>query len=221
MIQETQAQPQEADRPSLECRVYERQPCEIPAKCHPASLLDMKESGWNGVVADISQGGIRVSLTRRFERGTGLAIELPGGSEEEPTIVFVKVVHLRRNDIGGWSLGCRFVSDLSEDEVQRLIVQHQQTSAPPASEPEPPSSRPNAEKEGVLSDVCLEIEDLHGRVTLCTIRRLDVTSSWPLAPGKSLRIQGVAKDQSRVSFEVELSHVAQEGQRWRLRGRRI
>jgi hypothetical protein len=218
MIRESLALPNDADRPALECRVFERLACEIPAKCHPASLMDMKEAGWDGVIDDISQGGIRVSLQRRFERGTALAIALPGGSAEEPTVVFAKVVHLRRSDAGGWSLGCKFVSALSDDEVQRLLGQQQHVSSTPV---EKPAAKPNAIKEGVLSNVSLEIEDTRGRVTVCTIRRLDASSSWPLGPGKSLRIQGVAKDQSRVSFEVELSHVTQDGQLWRLRGRRI
>jgi PilZ domain len=108
-------------RPSFECRVYERLPCEIPAKCHPASLLDMKEAGWAALIVDISQGGVRIHLQRRFERGTALGLQLPGDTiHPETIVVFVKVVHLRRADDGTYFLGCRFVSELSEDEVNRL-----------------------------------------------------------------------------------------------------
>ena len=109
------------NRPSFECRVYERLPCEIPAKCHPASLLDMKEAGWNGIILDISQGGIRIHLQRRFERGTALGLRLPGEPDHpEPIVVFVKVVHLKREDDGTYLLGCRFISELSEEEVTRI-----------------------------------------------------------------------------------------------------
>ena len=113
------------DRPAIDCRVYERQPCEIPTKCHPASLLDMKEDGWSGAICDISQGGVRIRLPRRFERGTGLAIELPGDGVREPSTVFVKVVHIRALEDGSWALGCKFISDLSADEVNRLLTSDQ------------------------------------------------------------------------------------------------
>lgn len=107
---------------TLECRVYERQPCDIPTKCHPVSVLDMKEAGWHAAICDLSQGGLRLRLKRRFERGTGLAIELPGDDQHEPATVFVKVVHLHAEDGGEWSLGCKFVSELSEDEIHRLLT---------------------------------------------------------------------------------------------------
>lgn len=108
-------------RAPRDCRVYERQPCDIPARCHPASLLDMKEAGWDGAITDISQGGVRLSLSRRFERGTALALELPGDDAREPTVVFVKVVHIKSGQAGTWLLGCQFISELSSDEIQRLL----------------------------------------------------------------------------------------------------
>ena len=45
--------------------------------------------------ADISVAGVRIVLQRRFEKGSGLAIELPGDGVREPTVVFVKVMHVR------------------------------------------------------------------------------------------------------------------------------
>ena len=82
----------------------------------------MKEAGWDACVCDISQGGIRMRLQRRFERGTGLAVELPGDGQRESSVVFVKVVHLRKAENGMWDLGCKFVSELSDDEVRRLTT---------------------------------------------------------------------------------------------------
>ncbi len=61
-------------------------------------------------------------LPRRFEKGTVLAVELPGDLERESAIVFVKVIHLRRASADAWLLGCKFVSELSEDELQRLLT---------------------------------------------------------------------------------------------------
>ena len=81
----------------------------------------MKEAGWNAAINDISQGGVRLSLSRRFERGTALALELPGDDAREPTVVFVKVVHIKTEEPGVWLLGCQFISELSSDEIQRLL----------------------------------------------------------------------------------------------------
>lgn len=110
--------------PSIDCRVYERQACEIPTTCHPATI-DGNEVRWQGTICDISQGGVRIVLVRRFEKGTGLALELPGDGEREPSVVFVRVVHLRQQEDGRWALGCKFVSDLSGEEVQRLTTSKQ------------------------------------------------------------------------------------------------
>lgn len=104
------------------CRIHERQPCTLPTTCQPASVSESHEMRWNATISDISQGGACLLVPRRFEKGTGLAVELPGDLERESAVVFVKVVHLHREDNGGWTLGCRFVSELSDDELQRLLT---------------------------------------------------------------------------------------------------
>jgi PilZ domain len=104
------------------CRVHERVDCALPTTCRPATVSDSDEMRWNATICDISQGGARLLVPRRFEKGSNLAVELPGDLERESAIVFIKVVHLRREDDGAWTLGCKFVSELSEDEVQRLLT---------------------------------------------------------------------------------------------------
>ncbi len=215
----------DSSRPALECRVYERLHCEIPTACHPASLLDAKEMRWRGVICDISQGGACLKLQRRFERGTGLAIELPGDGNTEPSTVFVKVVHLKPQDDGSWALGCRFVSELSDDEVHRLLTcgNYVLSSTPEKQEIDTVEAIEEIEEieEEVkfLTDVRVEIE-VNGRPSLrCSIRRLDVTESWPIAPGKTLRINGTAPDRSPCVFEIEVQELTQHGDGWKLRGR--
>jgi hypothetical protein len=147
----------DTSRPSFECRVYERQPCEIPAKCHPASLLDMKDAGWDGLILDISQGGVRIRLRRRFERGTGLALELLNDPNQDSTVAFVKVVHLKREDDGGYILGCQFLSALSEEEVNRLIgkqeLQHEEIEVAKIAEDDIPWA-------DILDDEVIETAEL-------------------------------------------------------------
>src|SRR4051794_1667401 len=92
------------NRPTTDCRVFERLSCELPTTCQPASALEMKEMRWNATISDISLGGVRLVLPRRFEKNTGLAIELPGDDERESTVVFVKVMHVRSQGNGTWAL---------------------------------------------------------------------------------------------------------------------
>src|ERR1700677_3485763 len=101
------------------CRVHQRQVCDLATNCKPVSL-EMKEVSWAATISDISLGGVRLHLKRRFEKGTPLAIALPGDHEHEPSTGFVKVVHVRPQTDGTWALGCKFVSELAEDVLQRL-----------------------------------------------------------------------------------------------------
>lgn len=116
------AEPILPNPPKPNCRIHERQSCALPTTCQPASVSESHEMRWNATICDISQGGARLLVPRRFEKGTGLAVELPGDLERESAVVFVKVVHLHRDESGQWILGCKFVSELGEDEMQRLLT---------------------------------------------------------------------------------------------------
>jgi PilZ domain len=199
------------DRPTFECRVYERHPCDIPARCHPASLHDMKDEGWEGAILDISQGGIRIHLRRRFERGTALAVELPGERGETFT-VFVKVVHLRSDENGAWILGCKFVSDLSDDEVQRLIASQSRVNGSTNRIDTPVVDR-------FLSHVQIEFESERGESVVCIVNRLLIAKSGALAPGRKLRIHGRTSDGANRSFDIEVVALRQDGIGWRLESR--
>ena len=85
---------------------------------------------------NLSQGGVRLKLQRRFEKGTPLAIELPGDGVREPSVVFAHVVHVRRGADGFWVLGCKFLSELSEDQLQRLLKSERYVLSKPEADEE-------------------------------------------------------------------------------------
>ena len=91
-----------------ECRIYERYSCELPTSCQPPSAWVRKDAKWEAIIRDISCGGIRLQVRRRFEPGSGLAIELPGSGDQPPYIVLARVVHVTAQGDGSWSLGCAF-----------------------------------------------------------------------------------------------------------------
>src|SRR5262245_5132454 len=108
-----------ADSPSsVEGRVSQRHACVVPTSCLAAPAWGKKEAQWPAVISDVSEGGIRLVLRRRFEPGTGLGVELPGHDGSEPYTVLVKVIHVRAASGGTWALGCQFISQLSDDELR-------------------------------------------------------------------------------------------------------
>lgn len=170
------------DRPenpasSVECRVYERQSCDVPASCRPASALGNPEARWDGLIRDISQGGARLVLKRRFEPGTGLAIELPGA--DEPYTVLARVIYVQRTEDGFWSLGCRFISELSDTEQDRVI------NWSPPKEEETPEVIPGVKLRILANDAVL-LE--------CRVRQFTPHAEWPLAEGEAFDLRGKGTD---------------------------
>ncbi len=78
------------------------------------------EEVWPLVVRDVSVSGIGLTLARRFEAGTELAVELqtgPEGSKRFP----VRVVRVQPDRGGYWVHGCTFDPPLAEGEVAALL----------------------------------------------------------------------------------------------------
>jgi hypothetical protein len=226
------AVPAPVERTVANCRIYERKPCDLPTTCRPASALAMKEMRWEATVVDISLGGVRITLQRRFEKGTGLAIELPGDDEREPTVVFVKVVHLQAREDGTWALGCRFISELGEDELQRLLTSTHNVLSSKEShldEQEEDEDRPEATSSfrtipasqpeiRILTDVRLLVATQPGSVRECVVKRLNVTKCWPLTAGKILSLRGKTNDQSPWSLRIHVVECKPHGKGWEIRG---
>src|SRR5438309_11799628 len=85
-----------------ELRVSARFECDVPASCQPPS--DWKRGGqkWTARVRDVSASGLCLVLGRRFERGAGLAIELPGADPNSPSILLARVKNVRPEGSGRW-----------------------------------------------------------------------------------------------------------------------
>jgi hypothetical protein len=189
-------------RSRINCRVYERVNCELATSAAPVAALYAKDARWPATIRDLSVGGVRLSVRRRFEPGTGLGIELIG-SDGEPQTVLVKVVHAHMQEDGNWGLGCKFISELSEDELERL------TAPPPAS---PPTLT-------MVSGVELQIR-LSSRTTLgCRVAHMAVPGSWPLDPGKTVTINGGRETGSPWSLTLNVIECRRQGEGWLFRCR--
>ena len=194
--------------PGRECRVYERQACALPTACRPAAAFNNKEATWSAVIRDISAGGIRLVLRRRFEPGTGLAIELPGN--DETYTVLAKVIHVRATDDGSWALGCRFISELGDSEVERLLA-----ATPGATRAATQPPYPEDSEERTVRDVRLRLALRPGTLINCVIRRFKATEDWPAAPGKVIAVRG-GDDDEAWTLNVRVRHCVQYKEHWLL-----
>lgn len=103
-----------------ERRAWVRYPCQLETSCQPVVAADA--TTWAGKLLDLSEGGVGVVLSRRFEAGTLLAIEIPekdGGGGTRSLVA--RVVRVTRYPAGDWLLGCSFVRPLSDEDVKALL----------------------------------------------------------------------------------------------------
>src|SRR5579859_2087734 len=65
-------------------------------------------------VVDISLGGIALSVSRRFESGTLLRVEVQGGGGERPVGLMARVIQVAHRSGGSFLLSCCFAKELSD-----------------------------------------------------------------------------------------------------------
>jgi hypothetical protein len=196
------------------CRVSERQPCEVPTSCQPAAAFGREETKWSGTIRDISLGGLRLSLRRRYEPGTGLAIEL-GQLDDQARTVLVKVVHVKRQDDGLWSLGCKFISELSEEEIEQLVG----PCGGDNSADECQSSELYAPASKIVAAVHFQVAIPSGTFVDCVVKQMIVPASWPLAAGKTVTVRGGKANGKPWQLQLQVVDCRQDRDGWHLRGR--
>ena len=97
--------------PAIERRAFVRHFCDIGA------LVDSSPAR----IENLSQGGLKVIIARRFEMGSILKVEVPVGGEESYSMLLARVVRAIPEPTGGWGLGCAFLQAISEEELEALL----------------------------------------------------------------------------------------------------
>ena len=77
----------------------------------------MEDFDWAVSIKDISKGGLKLLVERRFESGTVLHINTGPSRIDAPKALIAKVLHVVRDKTGRWSLGCQFAKELSSQEL--------------------------------------------------------------------------------------------------------
>lgn len=73
---------------------------------------------WGATVKNVSTGGMGVVLCFPFKPGTHLAVAIQ--AIEVRRTLLVRVVHVLDQADGTWFLGCEFVRQLQEEEVEEI-----------------------------------------------------------------------------------------------------
>jgi hypothetical protein len=110
------------DAPVRDRRGYARYPCYIETFCR--TLGQETDVAWLGTIRDMSSGGLRLHVSRRFEADARLALEVPASAAGVlPPSLDVHVVHVRPAGPGeGWVLGCALRDRrFSDNELKALL----------------------------------------------------------------------------------------------------
>jgi len=105
-----------------ERRVWVRCSCNLESSCQPVALpsASQPEMQWHAEVRDVSAGGLKLLLRRRFERGSALLIEIPTAEEGKIKTLAAVVIHVSHAP-EGWVHGCRFEARPTQDELNELF----------------------------------------------------------------------------------------------------
>ncbi len=200
----TAAAPSSSPKPprGVELRVWERFSCGLETSCQPLAARGDNDMCWSARIKDISAGGMGLVLTRRFERGTSLAIEIPATAASPADTLLAKVMHVTRLPGGEWLLGCAFVSTLGDDEVQNLL----RLGSTQANE---------AKRTVVIPEVFLVGSVPGNGETIRLALPLSVTGcSWPLAAGAIFKVS-LGPDSTKARLKVNRCY--QKENRWIVR----
>jgi hypothetical protein len=97
-----------------------RKPVGVEAFCR--SVAAVKDDPWPARVRELKTGSISLLLTRRFEPGTLLVIELEKKALSLSHTLVGRVAHAAMSSNGSWELGCTLANKIAEDDLQALLV---------------------------------------------------------------------------------------------------
>jgi hypothetical protein len=102
-----------------ERRAAARIGCRLEGLCRP--LQGREGDEWQARVRNLSAGGICLLLSRRFEPGALLLVELPAGGAGATRTLVARVIYVVPHVRAGWSIGCRLAQGLNPEELRELL----------------------------------------------------------------------------------------------------
>jgi c-di-GMP-binding flagellar brake protein YcgR len=101
-------------------RGWTRFPCNVEA--YYRSVLDEHGPSLPAKVLNISASGVAFQADREIKTGTLLNAELHGATDQVVITILACVVHVTRQAEGQWALGCDFIRELTDTDLQSLRI---------------------------------------------------------------------------------------------------
>jgi serine/threonine protein kinase len=117
-----------------EHRIKKRYPCARKTACR--ALEWSAGENWTGEVVNISETGLCLQLSRRFEPGSILTVVLNGQTSQRRSVL-VRIVWVEQVTKRLWRMGCQYDQPLCDFEVQEMSAAEDGGIAPLASAHEP------------------------------------------------------------------------------------
>jgi hypothetical protein len=76
---------------------------------------------WLGKIDNLSCGGLKLIADRRFERRTLLNVHVARDGAESESMLCVHVVYVQSQPEGRWAMGCRFLKEISDQELDEFV----------------------------------------------------------------------------------------------------
>ena len=107
-----------------ERRASIRYPCDAESfspenSCRPITAT--QKDAWGATVRDLSTIGMGLVVSRRFELGTLLIVDLEDADHTSRSSMLVRVVRISQESKASWLLGCAFTTKLTESELLSLM----------------------------------------------------------------------------------------------------
>lgn len=105
---------------TIDRRASTRYPCNLATSCRMAALV--AGDTFPGRVRNVSLGGISLVLSRPFDTGTELSVELRSNFRHFSRTVRIRVIYCIEHPSGDWIVGASFAQVLSDEEVRLLLI---------------------------------------------------------------------------------------------------
>jgi len=114
---------------SRERREGGRIACQLEGQCRPMDSLQLS-AAWPVTIRDICAGGCQLLLSRRFEPGTLLVVDVHDEQNQPARMLLARVVRVTSLARGRWILGCTFTVPLTPDDLDSLLKLPSSTRLP-------------------------------------------------------------------------------------------
>jgi c-di-GMP-binding flagellar brake protein YcgR len=104
------------EAPTEERRAWVRYVCDLVTVYQPTQQQESERL--LARVRNISRGGINLVVDKEFTSGSILSVEVPAEDGNPLCSLLACVIHATQQAGGDWALGCSFVRELSDDDLE-------------------------------------------------------------------------------------------------------